>query len=178
MTLPRDDERRLQVAKAAYDVIETEVRPHLASGGKLWSKGSGGYPSRLRKMLSGLDAAHGVTYATDDAMQLPKRQRIVEHVVPFKRIIIELVDPRQADPRSNSDVAPIAGGPARSPEHLLEIFDQVLQKCWVTNEEHDRLNRAGASLQWDAPDGDGWARYRLAEVVAHRVVTDETQLTE
>lgn len=178
MTLPRDDERRLQVAKAAYAVIETEVRPHLASGGKLWSKGSGGYPSRLRKMLSGLDAAHGITYATDDAMQLPKAQRIVEHVVPFKRIIIELVDPRQADPRSNSSVAAIAGGPARSPEHLLEIFDQVLRKCWVTNEEHDRLNRAGASLQWDAPDGDGWARYRLAGVVAHLVVADEAQLTE
>lgn len=178
MTLPRDEKSRLQIAKAAYDLIETEVRPQLASGGKLWSKGSGGYPSRLRKMLSGLDAAHGVTYATDDAMTLPKRQRIVEHVVPFKRIIIELVDPRQADPRSNSGVAPIAGGPARSPEHLLEIFDQVLQKCWVTNEEHDRLNRAGASLQWDAPDGDGWARYRLADVVAHRVITDEAQLIE
>jgi len=102
-------------------------------------------------------------------MQLPRRQRVVEHVIPMKRIVIEIVDPRQADPRSNTRNDPIAGGPATSPEHLISIYDRLLQKCWVTREEHDRLNRAGASLQWDAPDGDGWARYRRAEVVAYRL---------
>lgn len=173
-----DDERRLRVATAAFDLIQSAVRPYLASGGRLWSKGSQGYPSRLREILRGLDNTHGVTFATRDAMQLPEDQRVVEHVTPFKRIIIELVDPSQADPRSNADTAPIAGGPAISPEHLIMIFDQLLQKCWVTREEHDRLNRAGASLQWDAPDGDGWARYRRAEVTAHRLTSDSRAFAE
>jgi hypothetical protein len=165
----RDGERRLRIATQAYELIEAEVRPLLASGGRLWSKGSGGYPSRLRKILHGLDQAHDVTYATDNAMQIPSGQRVVEHVMPFKRIVIEIVDPSQADPRSNTHNTPIAGGPATSPEHLISIFDQLLQKCWVTHDEHDLLNRAGSSLQWDAPDGDGWSRYRLAGVVAHRL---------
>lgn len=169
MSGSRDDERRLRVAVQAFDLIQSEVRPLLASGGRLWSKGSAAYPSRLRQMLRGLDVAHEVTFATQDAMQLPRHQRVVEHVIPVKRIIVEIVDPRQADPRSNTHDAPIAGGPATSPEHLISIFDRLLQKCWVTPEEHDRLNRAGRSLQWDAPDGDGWTRYRRAGVAAHRL---------
>lgn len=163
------DDRRLRVAVQAFDLIQSEARPFLAAGGRLWSKGSGRYPSRLRQILRGLDKDHEVTYATQDAMQLPRNQRVVEHVIPIKRIIIEIVDPRQADPRSNTHQEPIAGGPATSPEHLISIFDRLLQKCWVTQDEHDRLNRAGRSLQWDAPDGDGWARYRLSGVVAHRL---------
>lgn len=169
MSTSRLDERRTRVAIAAFDLIETEVRPHLATGGNLWTKGSGGYPSRLRKMLRVLDDGHPVGFATREALQLPPDERVVEHVIPFKRIIVEIVDPRQADPRSNTNRGPIAGGPATSPEQLLSIFDRLLQKCWVTTDEHDRLNRAGRSLQWDAPDGDGWARYRLAEVVAYPV---------
>lgn len=161
------DERRLRIAKDAYDFIEGEVRPFLDAGGRLWSKGSLGYPARLRIMLQGLDAIHAVNFATSDAMQLDRDRRIVEHVVPMKRIVIEIVDPRQADPRSNRVAEPIAGGPASSPEHLLAIFDQILVKCWVTSEEHDRLNRTGASFQWDAPDGDGWARYTQAGVAAY-----------
>ncbi|UYO95645.1 hypothetical protein OED01_08430 [Microbacterium sp. M28] len=167
MSTSRADERRARAAIAAFDLIETEVRPHLAAGGRLWSKGSGGYPSLLRQMLGSLDKDHAVAFATRDAMQLAPAERVVEHVIPFKRIIVEIVDPRQADPRSNTRQEPIAGGPATSPEHLLSIFDQLLQKCWVTKDEHDLLNRAGRSLQWDAPDGDGWARYRLADVVAY-----------
>ncbi|GAA1958026.1 hypothetical protein [Microbacterium aquimaris] len=41
----------------------------------------------------------------------------------------------------------------------VAIFDALLAKCWVTPEEHDRLNRAGASLQRDAPNGDGGTRF-------------------
>ncbi len=167
MQIPGGDERRLRIAGDAYDFIESEVRPFLATGGRLWSKGSRGYPRRLRQKLHGLDAAHPVTFATQDAMRLERRQRVVEHVVPIKRIAIEIVDPRQADPRSNTMAEPIAGGPASSPEHLVMVFDQLLVKCWVTADEHDRLNRTGPSSQWDAPDGDGWARYRQAGVVAH-----------
>ncbi|MFF2371822.1 hypothetical protein [Agromyces sp. NPDC058110] len=163
------DERRIRIATKAFNLIESEVRPLLATGGRLWSKGSGGYPSRLRQILRGLDKAHGVTYATHDAMELPPGQRRVEHVIPVKRIIIEIVDPSQADPRSNTQSAPIAGGPAASPTHLIAIYDRLVQLCWVTPEEHDRLNRAERSFQWDAPDGDGWSRYRLAGVVAHRL---------
>lgn len=173
MATKADDERRLDVASAAFALIEEEVRPFLAAGGRLWSKGSMGYPSQLRRMLDVLDDAHGVTFATSDAMQLERSRRVVEHVLPMKRIVIEIVDPRQADPRSNIGTAPIAGGPATSPEHLIAIFDQLLQKCWVTPEEHERLNRAGRSLQWDAPDGDGWARYRIAQVVAQRLADPE-----
>lgn len=169
MTTPPDDDRRIRAAIAAFDLIEMEVRPHLATGGNLWTKGSGGYPRRLRWMLRTLDDSHAVTFGTRDAMQLVPNERVIEHVIPFKRIIVEIVDPSQADPRSNTHQEPIAGGPATSPEHLLSIFDQLLEKCWVTKEEHDRLNRAGRSLQWDAPDGDGWARYRLADVVAYPV---------
>lgn len=167
MTTSRLDDRRTRAAIATFDLIETEVRPHLAAGGNLWTKGSGGYPSRLRQMLGALDDGHPVTFATRDAMELPAAERKIEHVIPFKRIIVEIVDPSQADPRSNTRQGPIAGGPATSPEHLLSIFDQLLVKCWVTKDEPDRLNRAGRSLQWDAPDGDGWARYRLADVVAY-----------
>lgn len=166
MDTSRLDERRPRAAIAAFDLIETEVRPHLAARGNLWTKGSGGYPRRLRQMLGALDKGHAVTFATRDAMQLAPGERVVEHVTPFKRIIVEIVDPNQADPRSNTHQRPIAGGPATSPEHLLSIFDRLLVKCWVTKDEHDRLNRAGRSLQWDAPDGDGWARNRLADVIA------------
>ena len=169
---PSGDERRLRIAAEAYEFIEGEVRPFRAAGGRLWSKGSLGYPSRIRKMLQGLDDNHTVMFATHDAMRLDLSQRTVEHVVPMKRIVTELVDPRQADPRSNSAAEPIAGGPARSPEHLIEIFDQLLVKCWVTTDEHDRLNRTGPSFQWDAPEGDGWSRYVQAGVTAHRLTTN------
>jgi hypothetical protein len=167
MQIPTGDERRLRIAGVAYNFIESEVRPFLAAGGRLWSKGSQAYPRQLRQRLHGLDAAHQVKFATEDAMRLNREERVVEHVVPMKRIAIEIVDQRQADPRSNTRAEPIAGGPASSPEHLLRIFDQLLVKCWVTAAEHDRLNRTGPSFQWDAPDGDGWARYRQAGVVAH-----------
>lgn len=118
-------------------------------------------------MLEGLDRSHTVTFATQDAMLIDVGLRKVEHVVPMKRIVIEIVAPDQADPRSNSVTAPIAGGPATSPEDLISIFDRLLVKCWVTGDEHDRLNRAGRSFQWDAPDGDGWSRYRQAGVTAY-----------
>lgn len=173
MSAGRSDaaQRRFRIATAAFDVIEREVRPFLAAGGRLWSKGSQGYPARLRQILAGLDSDHQVTYATRDAMLLPQSRRIVEHVMPMKRIIIEIVDPRQADPRSNARFEPVAGGPATTPEEVLEIFDRLLVKCWVTAEEHDRLNRAGRSHQWDAPDGDGWARYWKAGVEGRPLAT-------
>ncbi|MGK0721935.1 hypothetical protein [Leucobacter sp. W1478] len=165
--------RHLQIAEEAFDLIENEIRPFLADGGRLWTKGSKGYPSQVRRLLRGLDVTHNVTHATLDALELEESQRIVEHVIPMKRIIIEIIDPTQADPRSNSTNGPIAGGPAQSPAHLLSIFEALLQKCWVTASEHDRLNRAGRSHQWDAPGGNGWDRYRQAGVVAHRIDTNE-----
>jgi hypothetical protein len=111
-------------------------------------------------VLQGLDDAYVVIFATDDAMQLDRGQWIVDHVIPMKRIVIEAVDPREADPRPNSASDPIAGGPAISPEHLISIFDPLLIKRWVTADERDRLNRTGRSFQWDAADGDGWSRYK------------------
>jgi len=172
MRIPSGHDARLRIAEEAFEFIEREVRPFLADGGRLWSKGSRGYPRRLRQMLQGLDNAHVVMFATRAAMLVDRRQRIVEHVVPMKRIVVEIVDPAQADPRSNSGSDPIAGGPATSPEHLISVFDRLLVKCWVTADEHDRLNRAGRSLQWDAPDGDGWSRYKLADVTAYRLTVD------
>lgn len=152
MSSPYGDEDHLLIATKAFELIEREIRPFVTAGGRLWSKGSRGYPARLRQILQRLDKAHDVTFATRDAMHLQHSQRIIEHVIPMKRIVIEIVDPRQADPRSNISNAPIADGPATSPQHLISIFNQLLQKCWVTAEEHDRLNRAGGSYQWDAPD--------------------------
>lgn len=172
MRIPNDDEARLQTAREAFDFIELEVRPFITAGGRLWSKGSRGYPSQLRQMLLRLDKTHVVTFATHDAMLLDSGERQVEHVVPIKRIMIEIVDPGQADPRSNSRFDAIAGGPARSPEDLISVFDRLLVKCWVTPAEHDLLNRAGRSLQWDAPNGDGWARYKLAAVTAFRLTAN------
>lgn len=72
-----DDERRLRIATAAYRLVVAEVRPHIASGGRLWSKGSRGYPSGLRRMLSGLDSARAVSFGTRDAMRLPASDREV-----------------------------------------------------------------------------------------------------
>lgn len=66
-------------------------------------------------MLSGLDSAHSVTFATPDSLKLDLVERVVEHVVPMKRIVIEIVDPSEADPRSNSSSTAIANGPATSP---------------------------------------------------------------
>lgn len=163
------DDYRLSLATQAFDLVEQEVRPFIAAGGHLWTKGSQGYPTRVRKLLEKLDVDCSVTHATADAMLLPEGTRIVEHVLPMKRIVIEIVDPAQADPRSNTHTDPIADGPATSPEHLLSIFDRLLEKCWVTKEEHDRLNRAGRSLQWDAPNGNGWLRYERAGVVPRRL---------
>src|SRR5690606_4380001 len=129
-------QRRLAIASQTFAFIETEIRPFLASGGRMWSKGSLGFPRRVRKMLERLDSTQPVTFATLDAMRLELSERVIEHVVPMKRIVIEIVDPSQADPRSNSRTDPIAGGPATSPEHLISIFDRLLEKCWVTEEEH------------------------------------------
>lgn len=166
--LTRDEFRR-QVAAQAFDLVETEIRPFLAAGGRLWTKGSRGYPTQLRRLLERLEVDCPVAYTTEDAMLLPERMRVVEHVLPMKRIVVEIVDPRQVDPRSNQDARSLAGGPAMSPEHLIAVFDRLLVKCWVTKHEHDRLNRAGRSAQWDAPNGDGWLRYELAGVAVRPV---------
>lgn len=174
MTTSPGNDRRLRIATSVFDLIESEVRPFLRSGGHLCSRGSAGYLSRLRQMLGGLDVGYRVTFATSDAMRLPINERVVEHVIPIKRIVIEIVDPDQADPRSNNHRAPIADGPTTSPEHLLRILDTLTQKCWVTKDEHDRLNRAGASFQRDAPEGDRWARYRKAGVAPLPLVGEAT----
>lgn len=171
MQAPNADDRRLRVAVGAYEFIDAEVRPFLAAGGRLWSKGSRGYPTRLRQMLAPLEPTTP-THATRDAMLLERRRREVEHVLPMKRLVVEIVDPRQADPRANTTFGPLADGPASSPEHLLAIFDRLIATCWVTPEEHARLNRVGRSSQWDAPDGDGWERYRRAGVIAYPLASD------
>ena len=163
----RRDEFRYKVALEAFEIIEQEIRPFLAEGGQLWTKGSRGYPTRMRKLLEKLDVDSPVRYATEDALLLPVKERIVEHVLPMKRIVIEIIDPEQADPRSNTNNLPISVGPATSPKQLIEIFDSLLEKCWVTKEQHDRLNSAAKSMQWDAPNGNGWVRYELANVIAN-----------
>lgn len=92
----------------------------------------------------------------------------------MKPIIIEIVDPPRlihvrmpATQRSLVVLRP-------NSSTCSQIFDRLLQTCWVTSEEHGRLNRAGSSLQRDAPDGDEWARYRLAGVVAYPLDATET----
>jgi hypothetical protein len=161
------DEFRYKVALEAFELIEQEIRPFIAEGGNLWTKGSRGYPTRMRKLLEKLDVDCPIGFATEEAMLLPVKERIVEHVLPMKRIVIEIIDPGQADPRSNTNKLPISAGPATSPTHLIEIFDILLEKCWVTKEEHERLNNAAKSMQWDAPNGNGWARYELANVIPY-----------
>jgi hypothetical protein len=165
MTISDDQQlhvRRAAIAAAAWEWIENCVHLHLHAGGSLHSKGSGGLPATFRQRFLGRLDTGCVRYATPAALERPVAERVVEHVIPLKRIAIEIFDPALADPRSNTLFDPLAGGPARSPEDVLRIFDTLCAKCWVTKEEHARLNRAAASLQWDAPNGDGWARYRAA----------------
>jgi len=157
-------DRRMQIAERAYRFIEDEVRPHLRRGGNLHTKGSNGYPGKLRRMLAGLDKTPP-THVSLAAKAADLENCQIEHVIPWKRIIVELVDPAACDDRINTSKQPIAGGPASSPQQLLHIFDQLAkEKCWVTKDEHRRLNTVIPSSQWDAPDGDGWKRYGLAGI--------------
>jgi hypothetical protein len=44
--------------------------------------------------------------------------------------------------------------------------NRLLHERWGTEVEYDSLNRAGRSFSWDAPDGDGRVRYRVADPLA------------
>lgn len=63
-------DRRLRIANLAYDLIESEVRPFLATGGRLWTKGSGGYPSRIRQLLRGVEHARSVYECLGHGLEL------------------------------------------------------------------------------------------------------------
>ncbi len=79
---------RMGVAITAWQWIEQNVRPHLAAGGGLHSKGSNGLPAEFRRrFLSRLESGE-VRFATPSALALPVGERKVEHVVPMKRIAI------------------------------------------------------------------------------------------
>jgi len=156
-------------ALEAWEAIVLPARAHLAAGGNLHTKGSGGWPKRLRTYLDRVDRLVPFTLASDAAMALPVAERIREHVMPMKRIAIEIIDPSACDPRANTRRDAIAGGPARDAQHMEEIALRLIRKAWVTREEHRRLNLAGASFQWDAPDGDGLERYRRAGVEVREI---------
>ena len=154
----------MKPAQHIFDFIVNVARPHIEKGGKLHSKGSAGIPSKMRQLLKPLDNKVPVSLTTDAAANLPRTERKIEHLVPLKRIAIELIDPSHADPRCNTSFDPIAGGPANSSADVDRIFKKLCKKVYVTKEEHQRLNTVAPSLQWDAPNGDGLARYKLAGI--------------
>lgn len=169
MSIQSDSERRRRIARIAFALIEDEVRPFLAPRRSLVVQGFERLPSSAPSDASTAgQCSHGhLRNTVRDAARARSTSR--RACRPDEANSGRDRRPRQADPRSNTDITPIAGGPATSPEHVLSIFDRLLVKCWVTPDEHVRLNRAGRSFQWDAPDGDGWSRYRQAAVVAYRL---------
>lgn len=149
-------ERAWQVVLAA--------RAHIRAGGNLHTKGSGGFPAQLRVALSWLDATVPVTRTSPAAAAARGERTAIEHVLPWKRIATEIIDPTKADPRSNTVFTPIEDGPARDPEHMIDLAKRLIVKARVTEAEHSRLNNISRSMQWDAPNGDGMERYRRAGI--------------
>ena len=152
----------------AWDII-LEGRDILAKGGRLYSQGSNGVPSRLRRyLLSDVDKDVPVTLTTASARCASPSDLVIEHIVPMKRIAIEIIDPEAHDPRTGGN-SPQTLGPARNIDHAREIAATMIEKAYVTREEHSRLNAQSASYQWDAPGGDGHARYRGAGIELKRI---------
>lgn len=156
-----------RAAKLAYDFVVTVARPHISAGGVMHTKGSKGIPSELRKLIAPIDRCIMPSWTTPAARA--SEELIVEPVIPLKRVCVKLINPASADPRCNTRFNSIAGGPATSPAHLLEICQSLIEKCLVTRLEHSALNRISKSFQWDTPSGDGWARYRAAGLTWERL---------
>ncbi|MXU65912.1 hypothetical protein [Oceanomicrobium pacificus] len=147
----------------AWDII-VEGRAIVASGGRLFSKGSNRVPTRLRQaFIARIDREIAVTLTSQAARQADTADVVVEHVIPIKRIVIEVIAPEAHDPRTGGR-AMTRLGPARDLAHAERIAREMLTKAYVTRAEHDRLNIASQSFQWDAPAGDGMARYRVAGI--------------
>lgn len=148
---------------AAWEII-LEGRALLAAGGRLYTKGSQGIPQRLRSVfLQRIDATIPVTLATQAGREASDHEIAIEHLVPMKRIAIEIIDPSAHDPRTGGANVELLG-PAVDIEHAEEIARKLIVKARVTKEEHARLNTAYPSFQWDAPAADGRARYRAAGI--------------
>lgn len=139
-------------------------RAILASGGSLHSKGSQAIPSRLRQVfLQPIDATIPIKLTTKAAKEADPEDVVVEHLVPMKRVAIEIIDPTAHDPRTGGKNADVVG-PAIDIKHAEEIARKLITKALVTKEEHAKLNLAHPSFQWDAPAGDGLARYQAAGI--------------
>lgn len=154
-----------RIAQEAWLYIETVARPFVLAGGRLWTKTlgfSGTNPaSRLRRMLQPLDQLTPATFTTVAAME-PGAVLEREHVMPLKRIAIEMIDPMQGDPRCRSDRVLI--GRAESPEDVLRIYRELAVISVVTKAEHAKLNSAHPSSKWDAWEGDWRQRYARAGI--------------
>jgi hypothetical protein len=136
-----------------------EGRQILTSGGTLFSKGSNKVPSRLRKcFLDRIDKSIPITFESRAARE-PGAKTHIEHMVPMKRVAIEIIDPSGHDPRT-VDGGAEGLGPARNLEHAEEIARKLIVKAFVTEDEHKQLNRSGRSQQWDTAKGDPMKRYR------------------
>lgn len=147
----------------ARDII-MEGRSIVASGGRLHSKGSNRVPARLRQaLITRIDRRVAVTLTSEAARNADPADVVVEHVIPIKRIAIEIIAPEAHDPRTGGR-AKTTLGPARDLAHAEQIAGKMLIKAYVTRAEHDRLNTASRSFQWDAPAGNGMARYQAAGI--------------
>lgn len=147
----------------AWEII-LEGRGIVASGGRLYSKGSNHVPTRLRQaFIARVDRKIGVTLTSQAARHADPADVVVEHVVTVKRIAIEIIAPEAHAPRIGGP-AKTKLGPARDLAHAEQIAQAMLTKAYVTRTEHDRLNTVSQSFQWDAPAGDGMARYRAAGI--------------
>ena len=154
------------MTKKAWQII-LEGRARIAEGFHMHTKGSGGVPRRLRsELLDKIEKRVKPKYISEGAVADPAANREREHVIPMKRIAIEIIDPEAHDPRSGGGPAKLLG-PARDLEHAIEIAREMLVVALVTKDEHRRINKHGGSMQWDAPGGDGLDRYSKAGVALH-----------
>jgi len=176
-TKPLNDEKAREIAEKAWRYIEDVARPYVQSGGRLWTTTPGFHgvrpTSELRKMLRRYDATFPSSYTTAAAM-VPGAKLEREHALPVKRIIIEMIDPLQGDPRCNSNRVLV--GAAQGPEDVLRIYRELAVIVKVTKDEHDRLAEAHNSARYDALDGDWKKRYAAAKIEVFPIGTGHSAI--
>lgn len=103
--------------------IILQGRAIIDAGGRLYSKGSKGISRRLRvAFLDNIDATIPATLTSLAAKTAPAEQVVIEHLIPMKRIAIEIIDPAGHDPRTGGDAPETIGPPFSEQPHNPQVF--------------------------------------------------------